>query len=149
MKKKIIGRLLLGFPLGIAIGYVITIIISAFAADGQFYPCVPTLEKTMGSQLNAVIFQAVLCGALGSVCAASSVIWEIESWSIAKQSGIYFLILSAAMMPIAYLNEWMPHSIIGFISYFGIFTAIFAFVWLTQYFMWKSKINRINSGLSK
>ena len=38
MKKKLIGRGLIGFPVGIAIGYVITVLVSIRIGDGFFYP---------------------------------------------------------------------------------------------------------------
>jgi len=89
MKKKMIQRGLLGFPLGIAIGFVITVIISMCIGDGSFYPVTPELIDTMKNELNAVILQTILCGILGTGFAMASVIWEIDSWSLAKQSGIY------------------------------------------------------------
>ena len=59
MKRKIIKRGFLGFPLGIAIGYVITVIISVCVGDGSFYPVTAELIDTMGNELNAVVFQTV------------------------------------------------------------------------------------------
>ena len=53
MKKKMIQRGLLGFPLGIAIGFVITVIISMCIGDGSFYPVTPELIDTMKNELNA------------------------------------------------------------------------------------------------
>ncbi len=144
MKKKLIQRGLLGFPLGIAIGYVITVIISAVVADGSFYPVTPELMEAVGNELNAVILQTALCGIMGSGFAMASVIWEIDSWSLVKQSGIYFAIACAVMLPIAYIANWMQHSVSGVLSYIGIFIAIFVFVWLAQYFAWKSKIKKMN-----
>ncbi len=47
MKKKMIQRGLLGFPLGIAIGFVITVIISMCIGDGSFYPVTPELIDTL------------------------------------------------------------------------------------------------------
>lgn len=78
MKKKIIMRSLLGFPLGIAMGYLITILISLCWANGYYSPCAPELISVMGNEINAVILQTVLCGILGTGFAASSVIWEME-----------------------------------------------------------------------
>ena len=60
MKKKIVLRSLLGFPLGLAMGYMITIIISLVFADGSYFPCVPELITTMGSEIHAVLLQAFL-----------------------------------------------------------------------------------------
>ena len=142
-----IQRGLLGFPLGIAIGFVITVIISMCIGDGSFYPVTPELIDTMKNELNAVILQTILCGILGTGFAMASVIWEIDSWSLAKQSGIYFLIASLVMLPIAYISEWMEHSVVGVLSYIGIFVAIFVSVWLIQYFCWKRKIKKMNSSL--
>lgn len=149
MKKQIIKRGLFGFPVGVAIGFVITILISACVGDGNFYPVTPELINTMGNELNAVILQTVLCGILGIGFATASVIWELDSWSIVKQSGIYFLIACIIMLPIAYIAGWMEHSIGGFLSYVGIFVAIFVAVWLAQYLSWKRKIKKMNELVNK
>ena len=149
MKKKILTRGLIGFPIGIAIGFVITIIISICIGKGSFYPVRPELAETMGSELNAVILQTALCGIMGSGFAMASVIWELDSWSLIKQSGIYFLIISVIMLPIAYIANWMEHSVAGILSYAGIFVASFVVVWLIQYFVWKSKIKKKNECINK
>ena len=149
MKKQIIKRGLFGFPVGIAIGFVITILISACVGNGSFYPVTPELINTMGNELNAVILQTVLCGIMGTGFAMASVIWELDSWSLAKQSGIYFLIACILMLPIAYIAGWMKHSIGGFLSYVGIFVAIFIAVWLAQYLSWKRKIKKMNELVNK
>ena len=49
MKKKLIGRGVIGFPVGIAIGYVITVIISICIGDGFFHPVNPELVKKWGA----------------------------------------------------------------------------------------------------
>ena len=139
MKKKMIQRGLLGFPLGIAIGFVITVIISMCIGDGSFYPVTPELIDTMKNELNAVILQTILCGIMGTGFAMASVIWEIDSWSLAKQSGIYFSIACVTM----------KHNAIGILSYVGIFVAIFVITWLVQYFVWKRKVKRMNDGVRK
>lgn len=145
MKEKMLKRGLLGLPIGIAIGHIITLIISAGFGDGGYYPVTPELIGAMGSALNAVILQTVLCGIMGAGFAAASVIWELDSWSLAKQSGVYFLTASLLMLPIAYAANWMEHSLAGFLSYAGIFAAIFVAVWLTRYFSWKQKIKKMNA----
>lgn len=147
MKRKIISRSLLGFIIGVAIGYIITIVTSLIWAKGYYSPCVPELIKVMGNEIKAVMFQAVLCGILGTVFSASSVIWEIERWSLVKQTGVYFIIVSPVMMPVAYFNYWMKHSIIGFISYFGVFILVFAVVWIVQFFIGKQNVKRMNEKL--
>lgn len=92
MKKQIVKRGLVGFPIGIAIGFVITLIISVCIGDGLYYPVTLELIGSMGNELNAVILQTVLFGIMGSGFAMASVIWELDSWSLAKQSA-YILCL--------------------------------------------------------
>lgn len=144
MKKQIINRALFGIPSGIAIGYLVTIIISALFAKGHYSPVPPELVERMGNEINAVIVQTILSAVMGAGFAASSVIWEIENWSIAKQSGIYFVVISLISLPIAYFANWMEHSLTGFISYFGIFIGIYLVVWFIQYLVWKGKVKAIN-----
>lgn len=149
MKKKILLRSMSGFPLGVAIGYLISIIISLIWAKGYYAPCVPELAVMVGSEINAVLLQALLCGILGMGCAAGSVIWEMEDWGIVKQTGIYFLIVSVIMMPIAYVTFWMEHSLKGVLSYFGIFTLIFSIVWIVQYTRGRHNVKKMNEALHK
>ena len=149
MKKKIILRGLFGLPTGIAIGFVITLIISICIGNGSFYPVTPELIDATGNELNAVILQTVLCAIMGAGFAAASIIWELDSWSLAKQSGIYFMIISVIMLPIAYITNWMKHTALGVLSYVAIFVAIFVVVWLSQYLLWKRKIKQMNTLVNK
>ncbi len=149
MKKKIFLRSISGFPIGLSIGYLITIITSLIWGNGYYFPCVPELTVMIGSEINAVLLQAALCGILGMGCAGSSVIWQIEDWGIVKQTGIYFLIVSVIMMPIAYVTFWMEHSLKGVLSYFGVFTFIFAIVWVVQYTRGRQNVKKMNEALHK
>lgn len=147
MKKKIIFRALSGFPLGLALGYLITIVISLIWANGFYAPCVPELVEMAGSEINAVILQALLCGALGSGFGAASVIWEIDDWGIVKQTAIYFLVTSVIMMPIAYVMHWMEHSLSGILIYFGIFFFIFVVMWIVMYMIARHNVKKMNENL--
>lgn len=149
MKKKILLRGMLGFPLGIAIGYLITIITSLIWAEGYYSPCMPALTDMMGSEIHAVMLQAFLCGILGTGFAAGSVIWELEEWGIIRQTGTYFLLTSIIMMPIAYITHWMEHSLGGVLAYFGVFTVIFLFYWIVLYAAGRRNVRQMNEKLSR
>ena len=149
MKKEALKRALLGFPIGIAVSVIITLIISVVSGDGVYYAFVPSLAERFGGEVGAAAMQTLLSGLLGAGCAALSVIWELGSWSIAKQSGVFFLGLFVMMMPAAYVLDWMEHSVSGFASYFAIFFGIFVFTWISQYIIWKQKIRRINKEMAK
>ena len=103
----------------------------------------------LGSEIYAVALQTLLCGLLGTAFGICSLIWEIDKWSIAKQTGIYFLSASFIMMPIAYLTNWMEHTLVGFVIYFGVFAAIFVIVWIVQYFIWRVKIKKMNARIKE
>lgn len=149
MKKIVCRRALFGVPVGIALGTVITILISAAQGGGQYRPVVPALAAQMGSELGAVALQTALCALLGGVCGGASVVWQIDRWSIARQSGVYFLLLAAAMLPIAYVLHWMEHSLWGVVSYAGIFLGIFAAAWIGQYLALRAKFKRIQQKLDE
>ena len=147
MKKKLIKRSFLGLPLGITIGYLITILISLSWGNGYYLPCVPELISLTGTEINAVILQTILWGILGVGFAASSVIWEMDRWSIVKQTGIYFSIISVIMLPIAYFAYWMEHSVVGFLIYFGIFVLIFIIIWVIQFSIARYNVRKMNEKL--
>ena len=129
MKKEALLRGLLGVPLGIALGHIISLLASLGLAGGEFSPCVPSLVQAMGSEVAAVALQTGLSGLLGAAFGAGSVVWSLDHWSLVKQTGVYFLIGSLAMLPIAYLAHWMEHSLRGILGYFLIYLAIFAGIW--------------------
>ena len=62
MKKELLLRGLLGIPLGIAIGHLITVFSSLFWGTGAFYPCMPAFAAQVGSEAQAVLLQTALCG---------------------------------------------------------------------------------------
>ena len=87
MKRKALMRGLSGFPEGIAIGTVITIVISLIKGNGSYYPCVPDFVSFVGNEIMAVIIQTIIWGLLGSIFGTASIIWSMEGWSIARQIG--------------------------------------------------------------
>ena len=147
MKKELLFRLFIGFLGGVVLSYFITIAISLIIGDGNFYPCVPGLTERFGNEVTAVVIQTVLSAILGAGFAGCSLIWEKDEWSLLKQTGIYFSIASVLMMTVAYVCEWMEHSVKGVLSYFGIFLSIFIVVWLVRYMIWKVRISKIKEGL--
>ena len=149
MKKEFVLRVFIGLLGGIVISYLITIGISLAIGDGSYYPCVPNLIERFGNEITAIIIQTVLSAVLGAGFAGSSIIWEMDEWSLLKQTSIYFGIVSVLMMTVAYICEWMEHSVKGILSYFGIFFAIFIVIWIVQYLIWKIRISKIKEGIQR
>ena len=147
LTKTAVLRGLLGIPLGIALGHVISIFSSLNWAGGFFSPCVPAFVESMGSEIAAVALQTALCGVMGAVFGAASVVWNREDWCIARQSVVYFLAAALAMLPIAWVTHWMEHSAAGIALYAAIFAAVFAAVWLSQYLLLRRRIREINQKM--
>lgn len=148
MKKKILLRCLMGAPLGMALSTLIAIGISAAIGDGRFHAAVPELIRDCGGELNAVMLQAACSLLYGAAWAGASLIWEAESWSLLKMTLVHLLICSLATFPVAYFMRWMTHSVSGVLLYFGIFFAIYALIWLSQYSAMKRKIDAINRKMN-
>ena len=149
MLKQAVKRGLFGIPLGISITFVITIIISLAVGDGYYHPVVPTLAGQFGGEIGAVVFQTVLAGLMWAVAWAASIIWDIEKWSYAKQTGVYFIIISVIMLPGAHLLHWIPRTFAGFLLYIVIFVVIYAIICTVNYVVWRAQIKKINSKIPR
>ena len=148
MKTKIISRTVNGFFIGIAIGQIISVLISLIAGKGDFIICAPEFIALIGNEAAAGAVQTLLCGIMGVGFATASLIWENEEFNIAVQSGICFAIYAAALLPIAYFTNWMEHTLAGVLSYIGIYVLIYVIVWIAQYLSIKRKIKAINSKMN-
>lgn len=149
MKKKIVVRAFIGAPMGLAISTAISIAISLVIGDGQFYAVVPELMTSCGTEINAVLLQAVCSLLYGAAWGGASVIWEMDDWSILRQTATHFVICSLATFPMAYFMRWMGHDVLGISAYFAIFLAVYCVIWLSQYAVMKKRVQQMNSKIAK
>ena len=147
MKKEILKRCLLGAPIGLAIGTIITIIISLSVGDGTFYAVVPSLITDMGSEINAMMLQTALSMFYGAAWAGASLVWDAEGWSLLKMTLVHLAIASVATFPVAYFARWMPHTLSGVMIYVGIFLLIYAGIWVSQYSTMKKRVKEMNEKI--
>lgn len=145
--KKIVSRVLYSFPIGISCSVGISLFLSLLFGEEKYYPFAASLVFFTGSEVKAMLLQTMLSGILGSVFGGMSFVWEIERWSILKQTAVYFLSVSIPMMGISYLLYWMEHSLNGFLLYFLIFVMAFFVVWLFNFAIYWFKVRRINQEL--
>ena len=69
MKKKVLLRALLGAPIGLSIGFLVTLLVSAGFGDGKFYPVTPELTALCGTELLGGVGDIVFeFGATYAVC---------------------------------------------------------------------------------
>lgn len=149
MCKKVVKAGLIGAAIGIIGVYLWTVVISFMIEDGsRYYGCVPALVEMMGNETMAVLLQIVVSALVGGGSAAASYIWKNESWSLAKQTILYYLITCTIYFPCAYIVCWMQHSVRGAVIYYAIYTAIFIMIWIIQYLANRSKVQKINEALN-
>jgi hypothetical protein len=141
--KKVILRGFLGIPIGIFINVTISLIISLI--KGELIVTARFPEEV--TPLTAFTTQYIISMFLGFMFAAASAIFEIDTWSISKQTAIHFVIISMTFLPCAVLARWLDPNFINILVYFGIFVAIYIIIWITQYFAWKSRITKLNRRL--
>ncbi len=149
VKKEALLISICGLAFGIALGQLIAIVISVVKGDGMFYAVVPELMSDWGTELNAVIVQAILLGVLGTVLGEASVVWEFDSWSLTKQTLTHFCLFAVPFTVIAYVLYWIPRFVGGVIASTVVFIAIYAAIWCGSYFSYKRKVKQINDELHK
>lgn len=147
--KNILRYAALGAPVGLAIGYAITIVISLVWGGSEYLAVMPAMAEAVGSEAGAVAVQALLCAGIGAAFSALSLVWRREDWSCAKQTAVYFLGASLAMLPSAWLAHWMEHSLAGFLGYFALFLVLFLVFWLAGWAAARRTARQLNEGLRR
>ena len=138
---------MLGAPIGLAISTAITIMNSLAIGKGEYYAVVPELIADFGTEINAVLIQALCSMMYGAAFAGASVIWDTD-WSLTRMTIVHLLICSAATFPIAFLMRWMEHTVGGILIYFGIFLFIYLMIWISQYTSIKKSIAALNKKVN-
>lgn len=147
MKKQILLRSAIGFPVGVCVCNLILLIIAFFL--GTYAPCSPTCTALFGSERTGVAVQFLLSGLVGAVFAGSSVIWEVETWSLFRATATHFCIVTPLFWIVSLLLGWCSLNLWGMLLYLGIFLIIYLSIWLSQYSVYRRKIRKINQKLQE
>ena len=147
IKKAIIKRAILGFIYGVFIGQTILILESLMMRDGNFYPVATSLVNLAGTKIGAVIIQYFLTGLLGTTFAATTVIFEMDNWSLIRQTLLHFIITSIVMYIAGFLCGWFPHTVVSTLIWFGVFIVVYVIFWVCFSMYYKNKVKKINEAL--
>lgn len=75
-----------------------------------------------------------LTGLIVTIVVAASVVYEVESWSLIKQSLIHFLIMLITVYPCLVWSNWFPHkTIFDLLKIFGLFLLVGIILWTVSY----------------
>ena len=86
---------------------------------------------------------------LAFVHAGASIFNQIESWPIAKSTGIHFLVLFSTYSLCYLLNRWIPFEPMVLLIFAGAFILTYAIIWLTVVLVIKKTTRHLNEKLQK
>lgn len=146
MKKQVFLRSLLGAFVGCFIGVVIIICISLAIGGGDMHVASPALLAQVGSEVGAFSLQMAAAMLIGAIWSGASVIWDVEHWSLLRQTLTHFLLCSVVCLPIAWAMDWMADQPGWYL--FG-FVAMYAGIWLINYLQIRRRVREINEKLKQ
>ncbi|MBS4770855.1 DUF3021 domain-containing protein [Carnobacteriaceae bacterium zg-ZUI240] len=83
-----------------------------------------------------------ISGLAATAIGAFSVIYEIEKWSLFKQSAIHFIAMLCTVYPCLLTSSWFViNSPMDYLVVFGIFLAVGVVMWTISYFIFGRLLN--------
>ena len=147
MKKKVLNHTLLGIPVGLALWVVFTVLGSYLRGAGEYNVAAYYLIRVYGNELNAVAAQCVGAMLIGVLWTNAALIWRETDWNLLKQTVAHFLVCTLPSLLIAWVMQFMPHSLDGLGQYLLIFCGIYVINWLIQYCSLKKRVRQMNAQL--
>ena len=99
--------------------------------------------------LSALMLHLLMSGVLGMVANGSSVIYEIEEWSIVRATITHFIIAMGAFYVIAFTLGWFSPSDPACWIMSAIMVFVYFVIWMVQSLVFKHKVKRMNEELRK
>lgn len=131
MRKKATLLVLIGFITGAAIGVLFTLARSSEGLKASDLP------------------QFLLGGIYGAVAMGSSLVYDIEKWSIARATATHFLLVFALYFLLVTAMGWFRLDDPVFWIVISVMVIAYVLIWLFQYLAYKRKIQAMNEDLKK
>lgn len=133
--KKLLFRILYGSVIGLAVGHTSYFI---YALSGNAITLEPRL--VIINYLGALL--------VGIWCCGISIIFDIEEWSLLRQT-ITHSILLAPYLPFAFYIGWVPPTICGKIYFVLVYFIIYLIIWFSFKLYWTKKAKELNEELER
>lgn len=140
--KRALLRGLIGIPIGVFINMSVMLMISLSLGKVVHYQTLISPDPLIAFLVNYLISIFV-----GFAFAFGSAIFEVEHWSITKQTFLHFILTTCVLFPSAVIAKWSRSDIVSISMYVGVFVILYLLIWLIQYSYWKKRIRRINEKL--
>lgn len=129
-------------PFGIFINLTVMLLISLTEGHIISYRTILSDDPVTAFLVNYLVSLLV-----GFAFAFGSAIYEVERWSMTKQTFLHFVLVTGTFIPGAVLAGWSKPELASILMYIGIFILIYILIWVVQYSFWKKRIQSINQKL--
>lgn len=147
--KSTITKALQSFCYAVTINVLIGVVLMLVFKNDNFVPVVPDFAERFPSPTLAFGVQCLLIGLTSAAFAAGSGVMEIASWSLVKQSIIYFVVTAAVWIPVSVLCWGFGKYPVTFFSVTGSYLVGYIISWIVQYRICKRNIQQINEKLKE
>ncbi len=86
--------------------------------------------------------------AIGFYSAAVSIIFDIEEWSLLRQTITHGLLMTP-YLPFAHYMGWMPGDLGGRFIFIGVYVLVYAIIWFSFKTYWTRKIRQMNLEIER
>lgn len=143
MWKSFFKRAAIGFLIGVVAGNVI-----AFLVTGGMIPWVSHVLTERFGAAGALLLQSVFLGLYGMATFGGTLLYEIESWPLARCTFVHWIIVVGLYALIALFLDWMKGPAELLIAV-GAQTVGFFIIWLIMYLRYKAEVRELNELMEK
>ncbi len=91
------------------------------------------IMKSQGME-SSQVRSTFIVGIIIASVAAASVLYEIRSWSLLKQSVVHFILMFLTVFPCLLISGWFElHSVLDYVKVLGIFLSAGIVLWIILY----------------
>lgn len=111
--------------------------------------CIGFMLARSSEGLKAAFPNLVISGIYGAVAMGSSIVYDVEKWSITRATATHFLLVFALYFLLVLSMGWFSLSDPVFWIVVGAMVAVYILIWLIQYLSYRRQIREMNDELIK
>lgn len=138
--KEIKKKALLLSALGCILGFTIGVVLWIIGMQG---------ELSAEENIRLLILYLVVSGIYGMLAMGTSVVYDIESWSIMKATAVHFVVTLLGFYALGMLEGWLKFGDVIFFIMTVAFVVIYVIIWLVQYLSLKHSVANLNRQLEE
>ena len=131
--KSVLCRSVIGFALGLLAGAGILCLVPGAFTEGTAWPAICLIS----------------CPVYGAVAMGSTVVYDIERWSVARATLTHLLFTLGGLYLLGLAQGWLAFTLFGFFIPTAGFIAVYFLIWFVQWLTLRDKIRRVNRGMKE